>query len=81
MKKDLTINTKEAKNFLVDVEINVISKKIKDRLTGSGITLTNNEIKYIINVIRSLENRGILLNGATKKLIVKKEEFLIFLDH
>ena len=81
MKKDLTINTKETKNFLVDVEINVISKKIKDRLTGSGITLTNNEIKYIINVIRSLENRGILLNGATKKLIVKKEEFLIFLDH
>ena len=27
--------------------------------TGSGITLTNNEIKDIMKVIKSLENRGI----------------------
>ena len=37
---------------------------------GGGITLTDNEIKDIIKVIKSLENRGILLlqkNGTTKK--------------
>ena len=27
----------------------------------SGITLTNNDIKYIMKVIKSLKNRGILL--------------------
>ena len=33
-----------------------------------GITLTNNEIKDIIKVIKSLENRGILLKGTTRKI-------------
>ena len=27
---------------------------------GSGITLTNNDIKYIMKVIKPLKNRGIL---------------------
>ena len=40
---------------------------------GSGITLTNNEMKDIIKVIKSLENRGILLKGTTRS-------FQIFLD-
>ena len=35
---------------------------------GSGITLTNNEIKNIMKVIYSLENRGILLKGTTRKI-------------
>ena len=35
---------------------------------GSGITLANNEIEYIIKVIQSLENRGILLRGTTEKI-------------
>ena len=34
----------------------IIDKNVKERTTGSGITLTNNEIKEIINVIRSIEN-------------------------
>ena len=54
-------------------------KKNNDRLTGSGIALTNNEIKDIINVIRSLENRGILLKGTTKKITSQEGEFLNFL--
>ena len=33
---------------------------------GSGITLRNNEIKDVVKVIRTLENRGILLKGTTR---------------
>ena len=44
-KKRLPINKKEAKNFLVDAELNVISKKFKDELAGSGKPPTNNEKK------------------------------------
>ena len=51
---------------------------------GSGITLTNNEVKDI-KVIKSLENRGILLLQkkvtTRKKKLVKKEDFSIFLGH
>ena len=34
----------------------------------SKLMLTNNEIKYITKVIRSLEKRRILLKGSTKKI-------------
>ena len=44
-----------------------------------GITLTNNEIKHIIKVIKSLENRWILLRGTTAN--IKKQDFSIFLGH
>ena len=47
---------------------------------GLEITLTKNEIKDI-KVIRSLENRGILLKETTKKLLVKKDDFSVFLNH
>ena len=33
---------------------------------SSGIALRNNETKDILKVLRSLENRGILLRGTTK---------------
>ena len=39
------------------------------------IMLTNNEIKDIIKEIKSLENRGILLEETTKKIKVKKEDY------
>ena len=45
-------------------------------MEGSGITLTKNEIKDIIKVIRSLENRGILLKEIIKKVINQKGGFL-----
>ena len=45
------------------------------------IALTNNVIKDIIKVISSLKIRGILLKGTTKKILVKKEDFSIFLVH
>ena len=45
------------------------------------MTLTKNEIKDIIKVIKSLENRGILLKELLEKLLVKKEDFSLFLGH
>ena len=45
------------------------------------MTLTNNEIKDIIKIIRSLENKKNLLIGILEKLLFKKEDFSIFLDH
>ena len=49
---------------------------------GLGITLKHNEIKDIAKLIRSLENSGILLKKyLLEKLVVKKEDFSIFLDH
>ena len=34
-------------------------------MSGSGIMLTNNEIKDVMKVTWSFKNRGILLKGAT----------------
>ena len=47
--------------------INKDSKKIK--IFGSGISQTNHEIKDILKVIRSLENRGILLKRTAEKIV------------
>ena len=47
-------------------------------IIGSGITLANSEIKDIIKVTRSLENRRIT---SKKKLLVKKEDFSKLLGH
>ena len=66
------------KYFLVDAGRNVISKKIEDGLTSSGLTLTNNEIKYITKVNRCLENR-LLLKRASRKLTSQEGGFLNFL--
>ena len=46
---------------------------------GSGITLTNNKIRNIMKIIRSLENRGIFFKGTTKKFTTQKGRFLNFL--
>ena len=48
-------------------------------ITGSGITLTNNEMKANIKVIKSLEKRGILLKGTATKITSQEEGFLNFL--
>ena len=34
-----------------------------------------------MKVMKSLENRGILLKGTTKKLLVKKEDISFFFYH
>ena len=50
-------------------------KKWKKK-SGSGITLTNNEIKDIMKVIKSLENRATLLKGTTKKHTSQTVKFI-----
>ena len=52
----------------------------KNESRGSGITLTNNKIKDIINVVRSLENRRILLKEITRKTTSQERRFLNFLE-
>ena len=66
------------KDDAVDAGLSLLSKKIKKEIlsiVGSGITLTNNEIKDIMKAIKSLENRGTLLKGTTSELLFKKEVF------
>ena len=58
-------------NLLVDTGINIVDKKIRKEIssiTGSRITLTHNEVKDIMKVIKPLQNRGILLKATTKKI-------------
>ena len=72
----------DSKLFL-DTGLNIIGKKIKkgiSSITGLGITLTNNEIKNIMKVIKSLENRGILLKETTRKITSQEGGFLSFLS-
>ena len=56
-----------------------IRKMLINVSRDSGIMLTNNEIKDTIKVIRSLENRGILLKGTTRKITCQEGGFLSFL--
>ena len=56
---------------------NILSDLIKQ--FGTGITLTNNEIKDIMKVIKFLENTGILLKGTTRKLTSQEGGFSSFL--
>ena len=60
----------------------LLIKKFKKRfssVTGSGITLTTNEIENIIKIMKHLENRGILLKGTTRKVASQEGGFLNFL--
>ena len=58
---------KAASKFLLNTGLNIFSKTLL-WITGSEITLTNNEIKYMIKLSRSLENRRTLLKGTTYKI-------------
>ena len=81
--KDISKSEKEKAKFLLNAGLNIFGKVLHKKLssiTGSGITLQNNEIKDIIKVIRYLENRGILLKRTTKKITTRKG-FSIFLDY
>ena len=56
----------------------LLGKKIQKKIYGSGITLTNNEIKDIMKVIKSLENRKILLKVTTRKLTSQERKIFKF---
>ena len=65
------------KDDLVDTGLSLLGKKIlkNSSINGSGISLPNNEIKDTMKVIKSFENRGILLKGTTKKVISQEGGF------
>ena len=78
--KELAKRGFENDNF-VDAGLSLLGKMIKKgilSIMGSGIALANNEIKYIMKVIKSLENRGILLKGTTRKITSQEGRFLNF---
>ena len=56
----------------------MVGKKIKEKF-DSGIILTNNEMKDIMKVIKSFENREILIKGTTTKITSQEKGFLNFL--
>ena len=66
------------KSLLIEARLNMIGKKIKEKF-DSVITLRNNEIKYIMKVIKCSENRGIALKGTTRKITSQEGGFLNFL--
>ena len=64
-------NKKVNNEILVDTGLNIIGEKIKkgiSSITGSRITLTNNEIKDIMKIIKSLECKEIFLKGTTRQI-------------
>ena len=69
-------------NVLTDARGNAIGRKIKEQnltITGLGITLTNNEIKDVMNVVRFIENRESLLKRTTRKINIQEGGFLNFI--
>ena len=72
------MGAKTIEDITVDTRILLKDQK-KLSINGSAITLTNNEIKDIMKVIRSRKNRGILLKGTTRKLTSQEGGFLNFL--
>ena len=54
----------------------MIGKKTKEKF---GSAITNQEIKDIMKVIKSLENKGISLKGTARNITRQKGGFLNFL--
>ena len=71
-KKSKAMAAKEINNdIILAIGPNFLGKKIEKWISSvmfSGITMTNNKIKDIIKVIKSIENRGISLKGTTGKI-------------
>ena len=64
---------------LLDKKIKIKKLKLTSSVTGTGITLTNNEMKDIIKITKSLENIGISLKGTTTKVSIQEGVFSNFL--
>ena len=60
--------------MLIDPGTNITGKKIKNEILWpmqSRTTVTNHELKDIIKVIKSLENRGISLKETARKIAIQ----------
>ena len=53
--------------------------KTSSLIKVSGIKLAKSKIKDVIKVIRSLENKGILFKGATRKINSQERRLIRFL--
>ena len=51
----------------------------KEYITGSGITLPNDTVKYIVKTMTFSGNRGDSLRGTTAKITTQEGGFLNFL--
>ena len=71
LKRGTPILTKNARKYFVNKGINELDKKFTTN-ESLGITLIDNDIKDFMKVIKSVENREILLKGTTKKVINQK---------
>ena len=65
---------RKATEYYINKGINELNKTFTSR-KDSWITLTNNKIKDILKVIKSLENREILLKGTTRKITSEQGGF------
>ena len=65
---------RKATEYYINKGINELNKTFTSS-KDSWITLTNNKIKYILKVIKSLENREILLKGTTRKITSQQGGF------
>ena len=85
IKKDISLAPNLAPKLaekVTEYHINKRMNELNKKFTSSkvsGITLTNNEIKDIMKVIKSLGNRVILLKGTTRKITRPEKRFLNFL--
>ena len=63
-------------DIFTDAGINLIGKKIKQKnFINCKFMHNSNKLKDIIKVIKSLENKGILSKGTTRKVTSQEEEF------
>ena len=65
---------RKATEYYINKGINELNKTFTSS-KDSWITLTNNKIKDILKVIKSLENREILLKGTTRKITSQQGGF------
>ena len=65
---------RKATEYYINKGINELNKTFTSS-KDSWITLTNNKIKDILKVIKSLENRDILLKGTTRKITSEQGGF------
>ena len=63
-------------DIFADAGLNLIFKKIKQRnFINCKFMNNSNKLKDIIKVTKSLENRGILSKGTTRKVTSQEEGF------
>ena len=69
--------TGKATEYYINKGINNLNTKFRSS-KSSGIAIANNELKDIVKVIKSIENRGILLKGRTREITSQQGGFLNF---